>query len=125
TSSCRKVKGRLGIISPCLRDNLWMMPCHYFAVRCFVSPFSSICLRINMGGKSMRFIAEAVGSSAARRWLACGTSALALAVTAAPALAQDEAGAAAEDDDRTILVTGSRVRADGMQAPVPLTVVNA
>ena len=63
-----------------------------------------------------------------RRALAGGASAAVLALVATPALAQDdpEAAAAAEDSgDNTITVTGSRIRADGMQAPVPVTVVDA
>ena len=66
-----------------------------------------------------------------RRALAGGTSALVLALWAGPALAQDEPADAAaveedgEDGDEAIYVTGSRVRTDGMQAPVPLTVVSA
>jgi len=61
-----------------------------------------------------------------RRALAGGVSAAVLALWAGPALAQDEPeDAAAESGDTTITVTGSRIRADGMQAPVPVTVVDA
>ncbi len=59
-----------------------------------------------------------------RKWLACGASALALVLGATAAQAQD-AAAEGEDDGETILVTGSRIRTDGMQAPVPVTVVQA
>jgi len=60
-------------------------------------------------------------------------SAGAAALWSQPALAQDddEDQAAqsddgdADDDDEIIYVTGSRIRTDGMQAPVPLTVVTA
>lgn len=63
-----------------------------------------------------------------RRTLAAGASAAVLALWAGPALAQDEPADEAATDgngDETIYVTGSRVRTDGMQAPVPLTVVSA
>jgi len=56
-------------------------------------------------------------------WLACGVSALALMWPQAGASAQDNAAASTED--QTIVVTGSRIRTDGMQAPVPVTVVQA
>jgi iron complex outermembrane receptor protein len=66
-----------------------------------------------------------------RRVWAIGASALAL--WTAPALAQDDAPVspaaqaadAGADQDGPIIVTGSRVRTDGMQAPVPVTVVSA
>lgn len=60
-----------------------------------------------------------------------GASAAVLAVTAMPALAQDTPSAApdevleGEEAGGPIVVTGSRVRTDGMQAPVPVTVVTA
>lgn len=63
-----------------------------------------------------------------RRALAGGVSAAVLAVWAGPTLAQDEPeepAAAEGNGDTTITVTGSRIRADGMQAPVPVTVVDA
>ncbi|MBT2133278.1 TonB-dependent receptor [Croceibacterium sp. LX-88] len=68
-----------------------------------------------------------------RHALAGGVSAVVLALGAAPALAQGQAAAAPPADDIVegaeeggpIYVTGSRIRADGMQAPVPVTVVNA
>jgi outer membrane receptor protein involved in Fe transport len=65
-----------------------------------------------------------------RHTLAGGVSAAVLALWAGPALAQEEAddaaaAAATDDDDATILVTGSRIRTDGTQSPVPLTVVSA
>lgn len=62
--------------------------------------------------------ARAVG-----HWLAIGTSAVALAVSAGSVHAQEEVDAAEADD--VILVTGSRIATDGMQAPVPVTVVQA
>ena len=63
-----------------------------------------------------------------RRALAVGVSAAVLASWADPALAQDEREdevPAEESGEATITVTGSRIRADGMQAPVPVTVVDA
>jgi outer membrane receptor protein involved in Fe transport len=62
-----------------------------------------------------------------RRALTCGASAAVLMLWGSPALAQDEIGdeTAEENGEETIYVTGSRVRTDGMQAPVPLTVVTA
>ena len=65
-----------------------------------------------------------------RHALAGGVSAAVLALWAGPALAQEEAddaaaAAATDDDDGPIVVTGSRIRTDGMQAPVPMTVVSA
>jgi hypothetical protein len=43
TSSWRKVKGRLGIIAPSTIDNLKVMTCHHFEVRCFTLPLSPNC----------------------------------------------------------------------------------
>ena len=62
-----------------------------------------------------------------RSWLGCGASALALMIVSTGVAAQDSdsAEAEAEAQDNTILVTGSRIRTDGMQAPVPVTVVQA
>ncbi len=63
-----------------------------------------------------------------RNWLACGASALALVLGATGAQAQDGEDASAEENrqgDNIILITGSRIRTDGMQAPVPVTVVAA
>lgn len=62
-----------------------------------------------------------------RRWLTAGASVVVLALPPAPALAQAEAEstAAQENSDGPIYVTGSRIRSDGMQAPVPVTVVDA
>ena len=67
------------------------------------------------------------GRARLRRLLTAGASAAALALSATPAMAQDELAPAAEDEngDGPIYVTGSRIRADGMQAPVPVTVVDA
>ncbi len=62
------------------------------------------------------------------RALISGVSTAFLGVWAGPALAQneaDEAATAVENGETTITVTGSRIRADGMQAPVPVTVVDA
>ncbi len=53
--------------------------------------------------------------------LACGAIILALPFGAAEA--QD--GEAAAEDGEAIIITGSRIRTDGMQAPVPVTVVQA
>ncbi len=60
-----------------------------------------------------------------RRWLACGASALALVIGSTGAAAQETGADEAEAEDDTILVTGSRIRSDGMQAPVPVTVLAA
>lgn len=60
---------------------------------------------------------------APRGWLACGASALALVLASNAARAQD-ADDSGETED-VITVTGSRIRTDGMQAPVPVTVVAA
>jgi outer membrane receptor protein involved in Fe transport len=70
------------------------------------------------------------GRARLRQVWTAGASAAALALWAGPAMAQDapaEAGAAADDasEEGPIVVTGSRIRADGMQAPVPVTVVDA
>ena len=80
----------------------------------------------------MSFIAKAAAMSIARRRLASGASIAALALAGTPALAQEaadaetaEEGTAAGEQDRSIVVTGSRIRADGMKAPVPVTVVDA
>ena len=65
-----------------------------------------------------------------RNALIAGASLATIALWSQPALAQnDQADQAAQDgdadDDETIYVTGSRIRTDGMQAPVPLTVVTS
>jgi iron complex outermembrane receptor protein len=64
-----------------------------------------------------------------RRALTGGVSAAVMVLGATPALAQDEAEpapvASGDSGDTSITVTGSRIRADGMQAPVPVTVVDA
>ena len=67
-------------------------------------------------------VAARRGAPDLRLVLACGASALALVLCSTAVQAQDEA--AAEEDD-VITVTGSRVRTDGMTAPVPVTVVAA
>ena len=78
----------------------------------------------------MRLLAETLGVRASR-WLACGTSAMALAASAAPALAQDgpetpsEETAQAAADEGAIVVTGSRLVTNGMESPVPVTSVGA
>ncbi len=64
----------------------------------------------------------------AKLGFAGGVSALALVLAASPAAAQDEgddAAPAAEQGGDRIVVTGSRIQTDGMQAPVPVTVVGA
>ena len=58
-----------------------------------------------------------------RHWTA-GASALALALWAGPVLAQDE-DAAENDEEATIVVTGSRLATTGMDTPVPVTAVQA
>src|SRR5690606_6738065 len=60
-----------------------------------------------------------------RRALIAGASSAAITLTAMPAYGQRESGAAGEAGDGPIHVAGSRIRADGMQAPVPVTVVDA
>ena len=78
----------------------------------------------------MRLLAETLGVRASR-WLACGTSAMALAASAAPALAQDgpetpsEETAQAAAGEGAIVVTGSRLVTNGMESPVPVTSVGA
>jgi outer membrane receptor protein involved in Fe transport len=72
----------------------------------------------------MRFVAKAAAMSAARRRFACGASIAALSLAGTPALAQDAADEVVEEEE-AIIVTGSRIRSDGMQAPVPVTVVGA
>ncbi|WP_338242709.1 TonB-dependent receptor plug domain-containing protein [Aurantiacibacter hainanensis] len=69
---------------------------------------------------------------ATKGMLAGGASALALMLSAGQATAQDAeddfapAGEPAAEQDRQIIyVTGSRIQTDGMQAPVPVTVVGA
>lgn len=61
----------------------------------------------------------------ARNWLAGGASALAIVIGANAAAAQEADTADGERSSDTILVTGSRIASDGMQAPVPVTVVQA
>jgi iron complex outermembrane receptor protein len=77
-------------------------------------------------------IAMNLGRAAMLRRICCGVSAAALVAYAAPGLAQDqtppadsEQSAESSSGEKAIVVTGSRVRTDGMQAPVPLTVVSA
>lgn len=60
-----------------------------------------------------------------RRALIAGASFAAITLTAMPAYGQSESGTAGATGDGPIYVTGSRIRADGMQAPVPVTVVDA
>lgn len=57
----------------------------------------------------------------ARAIFAVGSSALALSLAAGTAKAQDDA----DGSEDIITVTGSRIATDGMQAPVPVTVVAA
>lgn len=83
----------------------------------------------------MRYFAETVGSSTVRECLV-GVSAIALSFAASPTLAQDDTATDGVEDPtvaddeaipqgEVIIVTGSRLRTDGMQAPVPVTVVQA
>ena len=60
---------------------------------------------------------------ARRRHWAAGASALVLAFWAAPVLAQDED--AENEEEATIVVTGSRLATTGMDTPVPVTAVQA
>lgn len=57
----------------------------------------------------------------------CAGSLLAISVTSCPVFAQEaaNAGESAEQDNETIIVTGSRIQRDGYDAPTPVTVVNA
>ncbi|MEL1251462.1 TonB-dependent receptor domain-containing protein [Aurantiacibacter gilvus] len=61
------------------------------------------------------------------RLLVSGASALALAAisSAAQAQADTEEDASPPPSDERIVVTGSRIQSDGMQAPVPVTVVGS
>ncbi len=64
----------------------------------------------------------------AKLGFAGSVSALALVFSANPAVAQDdgeEAAPAVPASGERIVVTGSRIQTDGMQAPVPVTVVGA
>src|SRR5690606_19602650 len=60
-----------------------------------------------------------------RRALIAGASSAAITLIAQPAHGQSESDASDAAGDGPIYVTGSRIRADGMQAPVPVTVVDA
>jgi iron complex outermembrane receptor protein len=74
------------------------------------------------------FVTKTTFARQTRHWLAGSASALALALSANAAQAQDEAGDEASTEEPVldvITVTGSRIRTDGMQAPVPVTVVQA
>lgn len=72
----------------------------------------------------MAFATGGAHLRAAKRTIAMGTSALALGLGSGTALAQDDI---TEDEvaasGTPIVVTGSRLRTDGTQAPVPLTIV--
>lgn len=63
-------------------------------------------------------------SIASRLFLCSGVGLLSLA-HAGLAQAQDASASAAEGEDSAIIVTGSRLRTDGMEMPVPVTVVDA
>ncbi|MCW2395318.1 MULTISPECIES: TonB-dependent receptor plug domain-containing protein [unclassified Sphingobium] len=64
-----------------------------------------------------------------RTWLLASAAACtAVALGSAPALAQDGPAPQAQDNDaqvRDIIITGSRVKRDGFQAPTPLVVVTS
>jgi iron complex outermembrane receptor protein len=60
---------------------------------------------------------------ALRRALVCSASVAVLGLGATPAFAQDEP--AGNEDDRPIVVTGSRLVTSGMESPVPVTAVEA
>jgi hypothetical protein len=75
-------------------------------------------------------VEAALQKFAGHRFAAIATSlaALATAMTALPALAQEPEGADAESPDRAsrdIIVTGTRVVRSGFSAPTPLTVINS
>ena len=75
-------------------------------------------------------IRAGMSGPAARRWLRRGISALALCLGTGAAFAQQtEADRTAASQDaqqgESILVTGSRIRVDGMQTPIPVTAVGA
>src|SRR5690606_11560447 len=80
------------------------------------------------GAKGGFFMSSIVISDRARlrRGWTAGVSAAVLALSASPALAQDEptGGAAGTGTgDQTIVVTGSRLFTSGMETPVPVTAV--
>ena len=66
---------------------------------------------------------------AARRWLRCGISAAALCLGTGTAFAQateDQTAATQESQQgESIVITGSRIRVDGMETPIPVTAVGA
>ncbi len=59
-----------------------------------------------------------------RRIFACGASLAALSLGVTSAQAQEAAAGTGDDADTTIVVTGSRLITNGMQAPVPVTSVS-
>lgn len=71
-----------------------------------------------------------VAHRAARRWLRCGIGGAALVLGSGAAFAQGGvvgpslAGQPGQQEE-SILVTGSRIRVDGMQTPIPVTAVAA
>lgn len=60
-----------------------------------------------------------------RRRLACTVSTLCIALSTSPVLAQEDVSDDAAGEGDRIVVTGSRIATDGMQAPVPVTIVAA
>src|SRR5687768_4621564 len=72
---------------------------------------------------------QGLSGPAAGRWLRCGISAAALCLGSGAAFAQeipDQTAATQEGQQgESILITGSRIRVDGMQTPVPVTAVGA
>src|SRR5690606_20851404 len=106
--------------------NLQIITCHHFAMRCFRGPLGRPPpQREQREGFFMSSIVISDRARLRRGWTA-GVSAAVLALSASPALAQDEpAGAAAGTGtgDQTIVVTGSRLFTSGMETPVPVTAV--
>ncbi|MEZ5742712.1 MAG: TonB-dependent receptor [Sphingomonadaceae bacterium] len=71
-----------------------------------------------------RKITGSVSLAFARPWLALGASLAAMAIATAPAAAQ-EADEGMGDSGDAIIVTGSRLRTDGMDMPTPVVAVSA
>ena len=88
--------------------------------------------KTSMGDEMQGIRRLGLSGPAARRWLRCGISAAAFCLATGTAFAQgdqppaDQTAATQEgQQDESILITGSRIRVDGMQTPVPVTAVGA
>ena len=66
---------------------------------------------------------KSVTNQVSKSALLCGASMVMLAFAAAPAMAQDEADQASSGDQ--IIVTGSRIKKDGFNSPIPATVIDS